>query len=627
MSVAAVLLIPAGVAAGASTPRPYVGVLDDAGLQPVGTPAGLTPAWIVAALESHDVPARLVDPTAIPAGVAALVNPYGEAFPDTPSVEAAVSHGVGWVNLAGVPFLAPDGKADPAAPARFGVFAPPTPAEWFTGTRVTTLGAALLPAWPSATGDHLGVTIHGRTPADERPLADYADAAGVNGGPAVTLILAPDRILAVGLTGDASPLAPDHAGSADLLSQFVQLAWHRTATIQSISVTRAGRNLDVTARGEGTLRGVGLRPADTRWSPSARHVQTATIRLYQDERLVDLRTVTLNPATVAVHGRTLVVNGKPFVVHGTVEGEYPPSSSALQQAAITRKDFARMHRDGINAIRSYGYVPDWEFNLAAKHGLFVVNELPFGALSTQAVGQAVPWAAFYGAGDLQRPNVLMFSLGNETQDSGPGNPSTVDAMLAKLAAAYRSTDGHTHPITYAAAEEEPWLLGAMPFLDVYGYNDYGATFPFSYDRSGFALALKIAQTIAGNRPMVVTEFGVNNTPTGQTALIDPSTANSGKAFQQAAVYEKWRTLRSLGADGGFYFQWADKLTTSFPLPVPLYSQTLGAYEYPPGSGYHPTNEEDFWGLNTVERKPRPILSALIYAYTGRGQRPPQLPLP
>jgi hypothetical protein len=412
-----------------------------------------------------------------------------------------------------------------------------------------------------------------------------------------------------------------------LLSELARLAWHHNPTIGSVRVHHAGRYVDVAARGSGTLTGLGRRRLAAPWSPSHPQVQRATIRLYREGRLVDLRSLVLNPATVAARGRGLVVNGAPFIVKGTVEGEYPPSATPLQQAAITRADFRRMHRDGINAIRSYGYMPDWEFALAAKDGLFVVNEMPFGALSTSAVGDALPWAAFYGAGDLQRPNVLMFSLGNETQDSGPGNPATVNALLAKLAAAYRSTDGRTHPITYAAAEEEPWLLGKMPFLDVYGYNDYGAAYPFAYDRTGFGVALKIAQAIAGNRPMIVTEFGVNNTPTGQVALVVPAAGGVAAPVQRAAVYEKWQTLRSLGADGGFYFQWADKLSTGFPLPVPLYSQTLGAVEYPPGSGYHPANEEDFWGLNTVERKPRPILSALVYAYTGRGPRPPALPLP
>ncbi|HVW81365.1 MAG TPA: glycoside hydrolase family 2 TIM barrel-domain containing protein [Mycobacteriales bacterium] len=627
--VAALLCLPATLAATASTPRRYVAVLDAAGLSAVGVPAGLTPAWASAALNADGIRARLVSPAAIPAGATALVNPYGEAFPDTPAVEAELAKGVGWVNVAGVPFLAPNGTGDSASPAKYGVFAPPTPDTWFTGTKRLELGRALLPGWPSTTTDHTGVTVHGETPADERPLAEYIDAAGVDGGPAVSLILAPDRVVAVGLTGDASPLAPTARGSAALLGELTRLAAQRASatTIRSVSVTRNDNWVDVRATGDGTLTGVGSRRAGPLWSPARPRTQLATIRLYQDHRLVDLRTIVLNPASIAVSGRDLVVDGRPFVVKGTVEGEYPPSATPLQQAAITRQDFARMHRDGINAIRSYGYMPDWEFNLAARDGIFTVNEMPFGALSNGAVDQAVPWAKFYGAGDLNRPNVLMFSLGNETQDSGFGSPASVNAMLARLASAYRSTDGHVHPITYAAAEEEPWLLGKMPFLDVYGYNDYGAAYPFSYDRTGFAVALKIAQAIAGDRPMVLTEYGVNNTPTGQTALVVPSTADALAAFQQAAVYEKWQSLRSLGAAGGFYFQWADKLTSSFPLPIPFYSQTLGAIEYPPGSGYHPTNEEDFWGLNTVERKPRPILAALIYAYTGKGTRPPNLPLP
>ncbi|HVV76993.1 MAG TPA: glycoside hydrolase family 2 TIM barrel-domain containing protein [Mycobacteriales bacterium] len=615
------------MATATSTPRPFVGVLVAAKLTPIGTPAGLTAQWLLGALESHGVHARPVDPAAIPPGATALVDPYGEAFPDTPSLESALARGVGWVNLAGVPFLAPNGSEDAGMPAKFGVFAPPTPAEWFTGTTASTLGRALLPGWPARSTDHLGVTIHGRAPASERPLVDYVAAAGVDGGPAVTLILHPYRVVAVGLTGDASPLAPGRAGSGAVLSQLARLASHRTATISSVSVTRRGSQLTVTADGHGTLVGVGRRHAAAAWSPEHPKVQRATVRLYDGRRLLDLRTVVLNPARVSVRGRAILVNGEPFIVKGTVEGQYPPSATPLEQAAITRQDFARMHAAGINSIRSYGYLPDWEFNLAAEHGLFVVNEMPFGALNAADVSEALPWAAFYGSGDLQRPNVLMFSLGNETQDSGPGNPATVDALLARLAEAYRSTDGHVHPITYAAAEEEPWLLGKMPFLDVYGYNDYGAAYPFSYDRTGFGVALKIAQTIAGNRPMVLTEFGVNNTPGAQLALVEPSASGALGNVERAAVYEKWQTIRSLGAAGGFYFQWADKLVTSFPLPVPLYAQTLGAVEYPPGSGYHPTNEEDFWGLNTVDRKPRPILSALIYAYTGRGKRPPPLPLP
>src|SRR5262249_11230192 len=150
----------------------------------------------------------------------------------------------------------------------------------------------------------------------------------------------------------------------------------------------------------------------------------------------------------------------------------------------------------------------------------------------------------------------------------------VQGQLAALTDAIRSTDKRAHPVTYAASEDEPWVLGALPFLDVYGYNNYGATYPVAQDSTGFLIAQEIAQTIAGNRPMLITEWGVNATPEGQARLASGSDLPGVGAAQASAVYRKWKTLLSAGADGGYYFQWTDKLVTGFPLPVPEYDQTL-----------------------------------------------------
>lgn len=605
-------------------------VLSDPSLTEMSMPAGVTPGWVAQTLANQGIDAVVMPASEVPSDASVIVDPYGEAFPDSTALRAALSAGAAWVNLAGVPFAAPNGTPDPASPAEFGLFAPPTPSSWLAGTVRTELGAALLPALAPSSSDHLGWSLHAAAPAYERPLDTYTDAVGTDGGPAITLILKPYRVVAVGFVGNDSPLNPTDANSGALLAQLVDVAANRGGGITDAAVTHNGNQITVSASGAGQLSGTGTFPAPKPWSPQDPQISYATVCLFRSGRLVDLVRLVTNPAVVRVAGPRLLVDGTPFVVKGMVPGSsYPVGSTGASQAAMQRDDYHRMAAAGANAVRSYGYLSDWTINAAANAGLFVMDSLPLGALSPGAVTATVPWARFIGARDRDLANMLIYSLGNETQDSGPGQPSQVVSELSRLDAAIKSTDSGTHPITYAAAEEEPWLLGSLPFLDVYGYNTYGATWPLGLDTSGFDVSIKIAQVIAGARPMLITEWGVNATPSGQTALIADKPLGPVGDLESATIVHKWETILSSGCIGGYYFQWSDDLKTGLPLPVPGFSQTIGSIEYPPGSGYHPFNEEDFWGLNDLWRNPRPTLDALTYAYTGRGTAPllPGVPLP
>jgi hypothetical protein len=606
-------LVP--VAEAVRTPSLAVAVLSSPTLAPVGVPAGLTATWVVSSLREQGIAAYLAAADQV-ADADVIVNPYGEALPDSPALATALDHGAGWVNVAGVPFLRPNGAADSTRPARYGVYAPPTPSTWFTGSEATELGSTLLPSVPVSSSDHNGWTLHARTPADERPLAHYEDATGLDGGPAITLILRPNRIVAAGYLGDGSPLNPTRDSARPLLLQMVRLAAGPSAEIADLTVRTVGDRLVVKADGEGRLTGTGAFVTPRRWSPDHPEIEGATVRLYSHGKLADLRQIVVNPAVVRTHGSQVYVNDAPFTVKGVALGySFPPGMAPLTQASTERNDLRRMRDTGINALRSYGYLSDWSINAAARVGLFVMDALPIGSLTADTVTRTLPWASFVGARGAATANLLMYSLGNETQNAGPGDPATVASQLQELDQAIKSTDGGIHPITYAASEDEPWLLGALPFLDIYGYNTYGATYPFAYDAAGFTVSLKIVRQIIGpDRPLVVTEWGVNATPTGQAALVSGADVSAAETPARLAIAQKWQALQQENTVGGYYFQWSDALKTGFPLPVPLYEQTLGAFEYPAGSGYRPANEEDFWGLNDVYRKPRSTLTALKSAY-------------
>ena len=121
------------------------------------------------------------------------------------------------------------------------------------------------------------------------------------------------------------------------------------------------------------------------------------------------------------------------------------------------------------------------------------------------------------------------------------------------------------------------------------------------------------------RAFLATEWGVNGLPWAQSALATGGDGDALMLAQAEVVYEKWIVLQRSGTSGGFAFIWADEPNHGFFIPHWL--EITGAIEYPPGSGYHPLNEEEYWGFNDVHRRARPSLAALRYAYSGEGEAP------
>lgn len=629
--VALIAALLAGATAGTSpaADAPRVLVLVDPALQPVHTPAGLSPEWIIDALPG----ATVADPSTIDAGAGdVLVNPYGEAYPATAAVHEALADGAAFVNLAGEPLRRPGGVNDGANPHRFGIVTREVHGSRVSGTEPTQLGAARLPSL-AATSDTVGVAIHAIDPLDERVLSRWFDhIGGVPAGPAILSIEGATRVVAVAHRGDASPVAPGRPGAASLLGDLVAVAAGAEPRITDVAFSHdPGRiHVEATASG-GTLAGTGTSPAPPPWSPDAPVVAHHAVSLFDGGRLVDQVVVPANPAVVTAADGRVLLNGEPVVLKGMSSGgSAPPGLSDAETAAVIRRDFQRMHEVGVNAYRVYSPLDDWTLNTAAANGLLVADTIGFGWVieaTTAKVDAQVPWARFVGARARTTHNVISVGLGNEWLDH---DRDRALAGLERLAQEARTANGGVHPIVYTASHDEPMLLGELPFLDLYAVNCYGLTYPTSAPDPAFALCIEHGKVMAGDRPFLVSEWGANTfLGDGAQAAAQHHVgldAQAQESLRAQLVYEKWLVMEALSVAGGYAFQWSDGLGKC--LVTREHCTATNVVENPPGSGYTLLNHEQWWGFHDVNRRPRLALHTLEHLYLGRPGLPPGiLPTP
>lgn len=82
---------------------------------------------------------------------------------------------------------------------------------------------------------------------------------------------------------------------------------------------------------------------------------------------------------VAVEGLRFRRGGDRFRVQGVTYGPFAPDENGVQfpAAETVRRDFAQMHRIGINAIRVYHAPPGWMLELAEERGICVLIDVPW----------------------------------------------------------------------------------------------------------------------------------------------------------------------------------------------------------------------------------------------------------
>jgi GT2 family glycosyltransferase len=292
-----------------------------------------------------------------------------------------------------------------------------------------------------------------------------------------------------------------------------------------------------------------------------------------------------------VRGKFLFVGDEKFYVRGVTYGAFEPDADGREYRDLGKieRDFAQMAANGINAVRiPHTTPPRALLDVAARHRLRVM----VGLSAEQYVGYLIDRR---GAPDIAalirdkvracagHPALLCYALGNE-----------IPAPIARYLGA-RKVERYLRRMYQVVKEEDPEGLVTyvnyptteylqLPFLDFVCFNVY-----LEWQERLKAYLARL-QNIAGDRPLLMSELGLDGLRNGEGA--------------QAKVLD-WqiRTAFAGGCAGAFVFSWTDEW-------------------------YRHGNDVEDWefGLTRADRSPKPALEAVREAFADVPFSP-QLPWP
>ena len=243
-------------------------------------------------------------------------------------------------------------------------------------------------------------------------------------------------------------------------------------------------------------------------------------------------------------GKWLYAGDTRLLLHGVTYGTFDASrDGCLPEPEQVAADFAAMRRAGVNAVRTYTAPPAWMLDLAQHAGLRVTVGLAWEQHvafldepgRADAIAQRVRDDVRSCAG---HPAVLCYAVGNEIPAPivrWHGAEAT-ERFLERLCTIVREEDPGAL-VTYVNYPSTEYL--DLPFLDLVCFN------VFLEEQAAFESYLARLQNLAGTRPLVLTEIGLDS-------------IRHGDARQAQLVRRQLRSAYELGAAGAFVFAWTDE---------------------------------------------------------------------
>ena len=246
-------------------------------------------------------------------------------------------------------------------------------------------------------------------------------------------------------------------------------------------------------------------------------------------------------------GKFFRVAGEKLLVRGVTYGTFRPSERGgdigFPRPEIVQRDLAQMAMNGVNALRVYTIPPRWLLDEAARSGLRVMVGIPWEqhiafldeSWRVHAIEQRIRAGVEACAG---HPAVLCYAVGNEIP------PSIVRWV------GHRRVERHVHRLYDIAKSVDPEGLVTygnfpsteylhLPFLDVVCFNVY------LEQAERLDLYLARLQNLAGDRPLMIGEIGLDSRRNGQHG-------------QARLLYDQLQITFSGGCAGAFVFSWTDE---------------------------------------------------------------------
>jgi GT2 family glycosyltransferase len=279
-----------------------------------------------------------------------------------------------------------------------------------------------------------------------------------------------------------------------------------------------------------------------------------------------------------VKGKFIFAGDKKLYIRGVTYGPFRPDQDGnkYHDPVVVERDFTQMAANGLNAVRTYTVPPRWFLDAAQRQGLGVMVGLPMErqAIYLDGRGRARLLEEQVRAGVSAcagHPSVLCYTIGNEIRASivrWHGH-RRIERCLEHLYRAAKAEDPEGL-VTYVNYPSTEYLQ--LPFIDFVSFNVYLE----SQERLEAYLAR--LHNIAGDRPLVMTEIGLDSHRHGEDA-------------QARALDWQVRTAFAAGCAGAFVFAWTDEWF----------------------AGGSEVEDWDF-GLTGRDRRPKPALAAVREAF-------------
>jgi O-antigen biosynthesis protein len=246
-----------------------------------------------------------------------------------------------------------------------------------------------------------------------------------------------------------------------------------------------------------------------------------------------------------VQGKFIFVGDEKFYVRGVTYGTFRLDEDGQEnhKPKVVEQDFALLAANGMNAIRTYTVPPPWLLDRAQEHGLRVMVGLPWeqhiafldDKKRTKAIEERVRKGVHACAG---HPAVLCYAIGNEIPASIVRwyGHRRVEQYLEQLYQVAKAEDPEGL-VTYVNYPSTEYL--ELPFVDLLCFNVYLES------QENLAAYLARLQNLAGNRPLVMAEMGLDS-------------RRNGEEVQARTLAWQIRTAFAAGCAGSFVFAWTDE---------------------------------------------------------------------
>ncbi|MFH1679052.1 MAG: glycosyltransferase, partial [Candidatus Eisenbacteria bacterium] len=247
----------------------------------------------------------------------------------------------------------------------------------------------------------------------------------------------------------------------------------------------------------------------------------------------------------SARGKFIYAGEEKLLVRGVTYGPFRPRGTNGDEYDFRAadRDFARMAAVGVNTVRTYTTPPLWLLDLARKHGLRVLAGLSWedhvafleDRDRMKSIRDRVRAAVRSCAA---HPALFGFTIGNEI-------PAPIVRWYGR-----RRVERFLKSLHETAKEEDPGALVTyvnyptteylqLPFLDLFTFNVYLES------PGAFGSYLSRLQNIAGERPLLMAEIGLDS-------------RRNGEEKQAEAIEWQARAAFAAGCAGVFVFSWTDE---------------------------------------------------------------------